>query len=79
MQVLLETLRQVGAYAAGGRERVGILGVLGFEAFEFFHHHVEIAVGDFRRVQHIVVMVVAVEFVAQGAYPLLDVGHGYSR
>ena len=62
---LLEALAQVAAHALGGRQRVEALGVRLLQVLELSHHVVIVLVAYHRLVEHIVVVVVAVELVAQ--------------
>ena len=41
----------------------------GFQGFELVHKHVELAVGNLGRVKNIVIVIVAVQLVAQPFYP----------
>ena len=72
---LRESVGKVGAYALRGRIGVGHIGVFAFELLQLFHEHVEIPVGDFGSVEHVVVIIVAVELVAQIEDALSGVGH----
>lgn len=62
MHYVLEPFRQVGSDTLGRRQRIRKLGMFRFETFEFLHQHIEIDVRNLRLIQHIIIMVVAVEF-----------------
>ncbi len=66
MLCLFETIRNVAADTLGWRQRVGHIGVCLFKFFQLFQEHIEIPVGDFGRVKHVIVVVMPVYFVAQG-------------
>ena len=67
MDKLLESFgSQVRTDAVRRRQRVVKLGMLGLEGFEAFHHHVIIIIGDSRAVEHIIVVIVFIEFAPQG-------------
>ena len=63
---LLEAAVEVAADALGRRQRVELFGMFLLELFELFEKHIELAVGDCRRVLDIVGVVMAVYLVAQG-------------
>ena len=68
---LLELTAQVASHALRGRVRVGHFGVQGFQILQFVHQQVELLVADDGLVQHVVAIVVLVQFAAQLRYALL--------
>ena len=72
---LLEPLTDVATHTLRGRERVGKFGVRLFKVLQFVHLEVELHIADGRLIEHIVVIVVAIQFVAQLLDFCFNVGH----
>ena len=72
---LLERPREVATHALSGRKRVGHIWILGLEALKLLEEHVELAVGNLRRVEHIVSVVMAVQLGAELKDALVVGGH----
>ena len=72
---LLERPREVAPHALSGRKRVGHIGILGLKPLKLLEEHVELAVGNFRRIEHIVSMVMVVQLGAELKDALLVGGH----
>jgi hypothetical protein len=62
---LLEALGRLAADALGGRVGREQLGVRGLDALELVHQRVVLGVGDLRRVEDVVEVLVVAEFGAQ--------------
>ncbi len=60
-----ESLARLAAHALRRRIRGRQFRMRGFERLQFAHHRVVFGVGDFRRIEHIVQMLVAAQFFAQ--------------
>ena len=65
MNMLLKCLVDVAAYTMGGGVGVVEFGMLMFELLKLLHHHVEVAIRYFGGVQHVVIIIVSVKFLAQ--------------
>ena len=70
MRYLTELRLQVAAHALRRRVGVGHLRMAGFQVLQLMHQLVEVVVADARLVQHIVPVVVLMQFTPQLPYPL---------
>lgn len=61
----LEPLHKVGPHALRRRKGVGKFRMLFLQRLKLFEEHIEIAVGNLRSVEHVIVMVVAVNLPAE--------------
>ena len=77
MAYLLKLVGDIRADALSWGEGVGHVGILLLEILELMHQHVELAVADLGRVEHVVVVVVAVELSAQVGDALSGGGHWF--
>ena len=65
---LYKAFDYVGAYPLSGGVGIVFFGMYALELFKLLHEHIEVAVGYFRLVLHIVVVVVAVKFLPELVY-----------
>ena len=65
---LLEVLVKVASHAYAWRVGVEVIGVLRFEILKLAHQMVELLVGYYGSVQHIVIIVMRVKFFTQLVY-----------
>ena len=72
---LHKSLADVATHTLRGRERVGKFGVRLFKVLQFVHLEVKLHIADGRLIEHIVVIVVAIQFVAQLLDFCFNVGH----
>ena len=68
---LNELLIQVAPHAPRRRVRLVKFGMGRLEVLQLPHHAVELLVGNLRDVQHIIIIVVAVQFIAKPLYLFL--------
>ncbi len=63
--MLRERLVDVAAHTLCRRQGVGVLRMLFLKLFKLLHHHVKFTVGYFRRVKHIIIIIMAVKLVTK--------------